>query len=75
MSKVKEPEIITVEDNDIEESNIKQPDVVDLAQSIAENVAEQLATAPSNAGELVEAIEVTVEPIVVYKVTTRLPLR
>ena len=70
MSKAKELEIA-----ESEESDIKQANVVDLAQTIVGNVAEQLATAPSNAGELVEAIEVTVEPIEIYKVTVRLPLR
>nr|WP_321257947.1 hypothetical protein [uncultured Pseudodesulfovibrio sp.] len=70
MSEVKDLEII-----ESEKSDSKQANVVDLAQTIVGNVAEQLATIPSNAGELVEAIEVTVEPVEIYKVTVRLPLR
>lgn len=70
MSEAKELEILESKD-----CNIKQADAADLAQTIASSVAEQLTTAPSNAAELVEAIEVTVEPIVVHKVTTRLILR
>lgn len=70
MSKAKELEILESKD-----CKIKQADVADIAKTIARTVAEQLEVAPSNAAELVEAIEVTVEPIVVHKVMTRLILR
>ncbi len=70
MTKAKELEII-----DSEECEIEQSDAVELAKAIAEHLAAMLLTAPDNASELVEAIEVEVEPVVVQKVTARLIMR
>ena len=70
MSEVREMEIV-----ESEGCEIAQIDGVVLAKTVAGNVAEMLATAPSNAGEKVEAIEVDCIPVLAYKIKVRLVLR
>lgn len=70
MSETKELEI--VESDDCE---IQQDDTMTLAKAVAGTVAEALATAPNNAGELVEAVEVKFEPVVAHRIIVRLMLR
>lgn len=70
MSKVRELEIVESEKSTVAETNS-----MTLAKVVATSLAEMLASAPNNAAEKVEAIEVDCTPVTVYKTTARLVLR
>ncbi|MBG0790942.1 MAG: hypothetical protein H0S80_10645 [Desulfovibrionaceae bacterium] len=70
MSKVRELEIVESEEDGVVGINSTA-----LPKVVATSLAEMLASAPSNAAEKVEAIEVDCTPVIVYKTTARLVLR
>ncbi|MBC17589.1 MAG: hypothetical protein CL942_11130 [Desulfovibrio sp.] len=70
MSKVRELEVVEPEEGTVVETNSTS-----LAKVVATSLAEMLASAPSNAAEMVEAVEVDCTPVAVYKTSVRLVLK